>query len=79
MLAAAWMSLALVANQRPVFAEPMADFQKEIRPLLEQYCTKCHGANRKKGGVDLARFLDSGAWTEPRAADNAPRLAGADA
>lgn len=29
--------------------------------------------------VAVARFLDSGAWTEPRAADNAPRLAGADA
>ena len=47
--------------QRPALAESGADFQKEIRPLLENYCTKCHSANRKKGGVDLSRFLGSGA------------------
>jgi hypothetical protein len=51
----------MASMQRPVAAEPTAEFQKEIRPLLENYCTKCHSANRKKGGVDLTRFLDSGA------------------
>ena len=58
-LAASALLLGSMAG--PATAEPTAEFQKEIRPLLEQYCTKCHSPNRKKGGVDLARFLDSGA------------------
>src|SRR4051812_6243312 len=29
------------------------DFQKEIKPILEASCIKCHGRGREKGGVKL--------------------------
>lgn len=38
-----------------LFAAPIAkaapDFVREIRPLLEQHCTKCHGPEKQKGGL----------------------------
>ena len=27
------------------------DFSREIRPLLEQHCLKCHGPEKQKGGL----------------------------
>lgn len=33
-------------------------FQKDIRPLLEQHCLKCHGAGKPRGGVNLTGFTD---------------------
>jgi hypothetical protein len=32
-------------------AHPVDDFNKQIRPLLEQYCYDCHGDGEKKGGI----------------------------
>ncbi len=39
----------------------VATFRNDIRPLLDSYCIKCHGASGKKGGVDLSRFLENAA------------------
>jgi hypothetical protein len=36
-----------------------ADFQKEIRPLLDKHCYACHGAEKGKGGVRLHEFTDA--------------------
>ena len=33
-----------------------ADFQKEIRPLLNEFCLKCHSTKDQKGELDLERF-----------------------
>ena len=33
-----------------------ADFQKDIRPLLNEFCTKCHSTKDHKGDLDLERF-----------------------
>lgn len=33
-----------------------ADFEKEIRPLLTEYCLKCHSTEKQKGDLDLERF-----------------------
>ncbi len=33
-----------------------ADFEKEIRPLLKQYCLGCHSTEKHKGDLDLERF-----------------------
>jgi mono/diheme cytochrome c family protein len=42
-------------------AEAPANFQKNIRPLLEQHCFKCHNAEKHKGGIDLTPFDSEGA------------------
>ena len=58
-------ALALLALR----VEAAPDFTQEIRPLLETYCFKCHGAQKAKGGVklheaaDLAGiYRDAGTW-----------------
>lgn len=41
------LSLAVV----PIHAE--VDFTKQVAPVLEQHCIKCHGPNKKKGHLRL--------------------------
>src|SRR4051812_14413642 len=36
-----------------------ADFEKEIRPILSEYCNKCHSTAKQKGDLDLERFTSS--------------------
>jgi hypothetical protein len=36
-------------------ADP-SPFEKDVRPLLQQYCTSCHNAEKKRGKLDLNRF-----------------------
>lgn len=33
-------------------------FAKDIAPLVKQYCSKCHGDKKPKGGVSLTAFSD---------------------
>lgn len=37
------------------FADP-ADFERDIRPTLKQYCLDCHSTEKHKGDLDLERF-----------------------
>ena len=39
-----------------------ADFGKDVRPVLETYCFKCHGAEKQKGGVKLSDGADVAAF-----------------
>jgi len=34
-----------------------ADFARDIRPLVERYCLKCHGGGEVEGGVDFSRHV----------------------
>src|SRR5580765_2647387 len=34
-------------------AAPAPDFSREVRPLLEQHCFKCHGPEKQKGELRL--------------------------
>src|SRR5438132_4015419 len=43
----------IVASALPSVA---ADFEREIRPLLKQYCLGCHSTEKHKGDLDLERF-----------------------
>jgi mono/diheme cytochrome c family protein len=43
---------------RAYASEAPAAFDKDIRPLLDAYCIKCHGGEKTKGDVNLARFSD---------------------
>ncbi|MBI5801434.1 MAG: SUMF1/EgtB/PvdO family nonheme iron enzyme [Verrucomicrobia bacterium] len=47
-------SLALVST-----ATAQVDFVKDIQPLLEAHCTKCHGEDQKKGGLRLHTLADT--------------------
>src|SRR3954453_13884818 len=31
------------------------DYDRDIKPILEQYCFKCHGPEKQKGGLRLDR------------------------
>src|SRR2546427_206082 len=33
-----------------------ADYEKEIRPLLKEFCLGCHSTEKHKGDIDLERF-----------------------
>jgi len=46
-------SLLLLAGSPRLAA---ADFQKDIRPLLTEFCLKCHSTKDHKGDLDLERF-----------------------
>ena len=47
------------------------DFEKQIRPILEENCLECHSADKRKGGLSLAAYADvldggrSGAVVQP--------------
>ena len=45
-------ALGLVASV-PLFAAEPIDFKKQVRPILEVYCLKCHGDEKPKGGLAL--------------------------
>jgi mono/diheme cytochrome c family protein len=42
------------------------DFTKDIAPLINQYCVKCHGEKRPKGDVNLAVFTDTASVLKKR-------------
>jgi hypothetical protein len=50
-----WILLAAVATVQAQALTP------EHRSQVERYCTDCHDADVKKGGIDLASILDEGA------------------
>ena len=42
----------------PAFAQPAAvAFEREVRPLLKQYCLTCHSAAAHAGDLNLERFV----------------------
>ncbi len=36
-------------------------FEKDIQPLLETYCVRCHGKDKARGSVNFSAFADAGA------------------
>ena len=40
-------------------ASAQVDFDRDIRPILEVNCTKCHGEEQKKGGLRLHTLADA--------------------
>jgi hypothetical protein len=51
--------LCTIASWGFVARSARADsFGDEIKPLITRYCTGCHGGERPKGGLNLARYAD---------------------
>jgi hypothetical protein len=42
--------------QEPEWNTLAGTYTKQIRPLLETYCQRCHGPNRQEADLDLGRF-----------------------
>jgi formylglycine-generating enzyme required for sulfatase activity len=51
------VSLALAAAVSSALAE--VDFKKQVRPILEVYCLKCHGPEKPKGKLSLVTLADA--------------------
>ena len=39
-------------------ADELVDFSKQIAPIFEQHCVRCHSPGNNKGDVSLATFDD---------------------
>ena len=54
----------------------LVDYDRQIKPILEANCLECHSADKRKGGLSLAAYLDvldggrSGAVIRPGHAAN---------
>ena len=57
-LAAAEAPVPLPADHAERFTRGLAQFQKEIRPLLTTHCLKCHGGEKTQGEFSLATRED---------------------
>jgi len=57
MFAFASLSLFLNGEKAPLHADAKnPTFDDDVLPLLKQQCTSCHGAEKQKGGLNLATF-----------------------
>jgi len=44
--------LYILSSVFPVMTDAV-DFSKDIQPIFAEHCTKCHGSERPKGGLDM--------------------------
>src|SRR5882672_11655600 len=51
----------------PAAAASQADFAKDVRPVLSEYCYSCHNDQKHKGDVVLEKFSDEEAVLADRA------------
>ena len=55
------IGILLCVFARLAFAAPVS-FEREVMPLLEKRCNKCHYPEEQRGGLDLTRIA-TGAMT----------------
>jgi len=49
----AWLAAPAADSAKPEPKAPQVDFARDVLPMLEAKCNRCHGARQRKGGVDL--------------------------
>ena len=62
------MALAWWSISSPAMAEERLTFERDVRPILKEYCLDCHGGNdAPKGKLDLRlkRFAERGGESGP--------------
>ena len=42
-------------------AAEVTDYDKAVRPLLKTYCFQCHNTNKRRGGLDLEKIVETSA------------------
>jgi hypothetical protein len=47
---------SVLGDESTTFKKLGDDFGREIRPILDQYCMKCHAADVQEGTLDLEQF-----------------------
>lgn len=47
------LSVGILLLALPALADAKIDFAKQIQPIFEKSCVKCHGPNKQKGGLRL--------------------------
>src|SRR5687768_3957266 len=58
--------LALVSSSLAAENRGAAEFRKEIRPILENYCFDCHADGANKGNIAFDEFKSDQAALEDR-------------
>jgi hypothetical protein len=61
-------ALLAIAFARAAGESPVEQFEREVRPILTEHCFKCHGPEKKKGGLRLderAAMIGGGDSGEP--------------
>ena len=56
-LSCAVLLAAVTLNSHAADATAL-DYAKDLRPLMEANCFKCHNEKKQKGGVDFSTFSD---------------------
>src|SRR6185312_9779472 len=54
-------SLALILLCTTLRAAEPPSYRQGVKPLLTDYCFRCHKAKKAEGGVDLSSFADDAA------------------
>jgi mono/diheme cytochrome c family protein len=49
----AWLAAPAAEPAKPEPKAPQVEFARDVLPMLEAKCNRCHGARQRKGGVDL--------------------------
>src|SRR3954470_24571299 len=58
---------ALLAARGVAAENPEEQFQSQVRPLVEKYCSDCHDGAKPKADVDLGQFEEMRAiWRNPK-------------
>src|SRR2546421_12168651 len=52
------MLLSFAAGFTPAVASELV-YERDIRPVLKEYCLTCHSAQKHKGDLDLDRFTSA--------------------
>src|SRR6185369_12554690 len=53
------LAVATLVSSRTFTSAADVDFTKDIKPILELNCIKCHGEEQKKGGLRLHTKADA--------------------